>query len=124
CLTGHGFIGEYYSKFVPSENTDCTACGDRFQTREHILKDCPEYEWDRDILRDVSKDIALPTIMGTKKGILALAEFIEKSGAFTKTGKPRKDRDMPTLEEEPDPVERDEPEEDEEDEDEEARGEG
>ncbi|KAJ7600602.1 hypothetical protein C8J56DRAFT_910791 [Mycena floridula] len=47
--------------------------------------------------------------MGTKKGILALAEFIEKSGAFTKTGKPRKDQDMPTLEEEPDPVERDEP---------------
>ncbi|KAJ7571970.1 hypothetical protein C8J56DRAFT_809992 [Mycena floridula] len=70
------------SSFVPSENTDCTACGDRFQTREHILKDCPEYEWDRDILRDVFKDIALPTIMGsTKKGILALAEFIEKSGA-------------------------------------------
>ncbi|KAJ7573634.1 hypothetical protein C8J56DRAFT_981737 [Mycena floridula] len=47
--------------------------------------------------------------MDTKKGILALAEFIEKSDAFTKTGKPRKDRDMPTLEEEPDPVEGDEP---------------
>ncbi|KAJ7581449.1 hypothetical protein C8J56DRAFT_1168922 [Mycena floridula] len=60
CRTGHGFIGEYYSKFAPSESTDCTVCGDRFQTREHILKDYPEYEWDR--------DIALPTIMGTKNG--------------------------------------------------------
>jgi len=43
CRTGNGYTGEYYSRMVPSENVDCP-CGERLQTREHILRECPRYE--------------------------------------------------------------------------------
>ncbi|KAG7445344.1 uncharacterized protein BT62DRAFT_859846, partial [Guyanagaster necrorhizus] len=42
CRTGHGYIGEYYSQFVPSKDVDCP-CGETFQTQEHILHECPLY---------------------------------------------------------------------------------
>ncbi|EPS97143.1 hypothetical protein FOMPIDRAFT_27216, partial [Fomitopsis schrenkii] len=85
CRTGHGFTGEYYRSHVPTEPDDCP-CGAPFQTRRHILQDCPRYEPTRHILRAASAQIDLPTILGTEDGINALAEFIEQSGAFTKTG--------------------------------------
>ena len=88
CRTGHGFTGEYYRIHVPTEPDDCP-CGSPFQTRQHIPQDCPRYDEARHILRDVSEHIDLPTILGTEKGIAALAEFITKSGAFTKTGELR-----------------------------------
>jgi hypothetical protein len=102
CRIGHGYIGEYYSKFVPSENVDCP-CGEAFQTREHLLCECPQYEDQRDILRKASRDLSMPEILGTAEGIAALTEFLEKSGAFTKTGDPRRKRDLPTYDDEPDP---------------------
>lgn len=43
CRTGHAFIGEYYAKFVPLERVNCQ-CGDAFQTREHLLRECGTYE--------------------------------------------------------------------------------
>ncbi|KAK1216502.1 hypothetical protein PQX77_020854 [Marasmius sp. AFHP31] len=91
CRTGHGFIGEYYYEFVPMKNTDCP-CGERLQTREHIIRTCPTYEPYRHILRKVSKDIALPDILGNPDGIEALTEYISKSGAFTVTGRRRGER--------------------------------
>jgi hypothetical protein len=36
CRTGHGYTGEFYSRFVPDENVDCL-CGEPLQTREHII---------------------------------------------------------------------------------------
>ncbi|KAJ3911150.1 hypothetical protein F5877DRAFT_27701, partial [Lentinula edodes] len=33
--TGHAYIGEYYSQFVPNENVNCP-CGEELQTCEHI----------------------------------------------------------------------------------------
>ncbi|KAG2342236.1 hypothetical protein BDR05DRAFT_964559 [Suillus weaverae] len=40
--TGHGFLGEYYASFVPTEPTvpGCL-CREPRQAREHILRDCP-----------------------------------------------------------------------------------
>jgi hypothetical protein len=38
CRTGHAFMGEYYAKFVPTESVRCR-CGERFQTRAHILRE-------------------------------------------------------------------------------------
>jgi hypothetical protein len=35
----------------------------------------------------MSRDISLPIVLGTREGIDALAQFIQKTGAFTKTGK-------------------------------------
>lgn len=99
CRTGHAFIGEYYKQFVPSENVDCP-CGAEFQTREHILCECPRYETHREILSKASKHLSLPEILGTKKGIEALNEFLERSGAFTKTGNPRTSQSTARLEDE------------------------
>ena len=104
CHLGHGFIGEYYKDFVPSESIDCP-CGEPVQTRQHVLQDCPVYEPHRHILRGVSEDVALAEILGTPKGIDALARFLKKSGAFTKTGHPRAGPRTPRWEDEPDPVE-------------------
>ncbi|TFY60198.1 hypothetical protein EVJ58_g5302 [Rhodofomes roseus] len=83
-------MGEYYRHHVPSEPVECP-CGAQYQSRKHILQDCPRYEAHRNILRlrEASETIDLPTILGTEEGIDALAHFIEKSGAFTKTGEPR-----------------------------------
>jgi ribonuclease HI len=104
CRTGHGFLGEYYKQFVPDENVDCP-CGEPFQTREHILRDCPKYQTHRHILEEVSRDISLPEILGTEKGIEALIDFLEESGAFTKTGKPTPKPREPSFDEEPNPAE-------------------
>ncbi|KII88618.1 hypothetical protein PLICRDRAFT_54444 [Plicaturopsis crispa FD-325 SS-3] len=71
-----------------------------YQTRYHILAECPQYEEHRHILRNASQTLFLPEILGTDDGLMALAHFLEKSGAFTKTGAPRVPRDTPTLEEE------------------------
>ncbi|KAJ7471919.1 hypothetical protein FB451DRAFT_1251417 [Mycena latifolia] len=102
CRTGHGYTGEYYSTFVPSEDIDCP-CGEAFQTREHLLRECTLYENQRHILEKVSRDVSLPEILGTKEGITALAEFLDKSGAFTKTGEPRCQPSLPTYEDELEP---------------------
>ncbi|KIK54078.1 hypothetical protein GYMLUDRAFT_128870, partial [Collybiopsis luxurians FD-317 M1] len=94
--TGHGYIGEYYSKFVPSKNIDCP-CGEHFQTRKHILRECPQYEQDRYLLCKVSDTISLATILGSEEGIEALTSFIKKSGAFTRDGAPWKAKGGPTY---------------------------
>ncbi|KAJ6455077.1 hypothetical protein C8R47DRAFT_1328976 [Mycena vitilis] len=85
---------------IPNAEWDTVSQG-RFETRAHILQECPRYDDHRDILRKASATIHLPDILGTKEGIAALADFIEKSGAFTKTGAPRPARTIPTFEEEP-----------------------
>ncbi|KAF9440938.1 hypothetical protein P691DRAFT_685759 [Macrolepiota fuliginosa MF-IS2] len=41
------------------------------------------------LLQDASDTLYLPDILGVKVGITALAEFLEKSGAFTKSGAPK-----------------------------------
>jgi len=101
CRTGHGYIGEFYAQIVPDENVDCP-CGERFQTREHILRECPRYERHRDILRKVSRDVSLPEILSTKKGIKALSDFLINTGAFTKTGAPRQKKSTLIYEDAPD----------------------
>ncbi|KAF7369090.1 Small nuclear ribonucleoprotein Sm D1 [Mycena venus] len=44
-----------------------------------------------------------PKYWAQREGITALAKFLEESGAFTKTGRPRRDPQIPTIEDEPDP---------------------
>ncbi|KAJ7747614.1 hypothetical protein DFH07DRAFT_962406 [Mycena maculata] len=87
CRIGHCFVGDKV-----------------FQTCEHVLRECPLYEEQRHILKEVSRDVCLP---GTKKGTEALAEFLDKSGAFTKTGKQRHQQELPVFDDEPDPEESD-----------------
>ncbi|KIK63305.1 hypothetical protein GYMLUDRAFT_163216, partial [Collybiopsis luxurians FD-317 M1] len=96
CWTGHGYIGGYFSKFVPSKNIDCSR-GEPHQTREDILQECPRYEQHRHILRKVSQDLSLEEILRSLEGIDALVSFIGKSGAFTRNGNTCKPSTEPEL---------------------------
>ncbi|EDR04848.1 uncharacterized protein LACBIDRAFT_330384 [Laccaria bicolor S238N-H82] len=49
------------------------------------------------------KGDTLPELLGTPKGIAALAELFRKSGAFTFTGEKDTPKDAPTFEDEPEP---------------------
>ena len=73
------------------------------ETRAHVIQECPRYAQHRDILEKASKHLHLPTILGSKKGIFALAEFIQKSGAFTRTGAPLSISQPPNPDDEPIP---------------------
>ncbi|KAG6881479.1 hypothetical protein C0993_001319 [Termitomyces sp. T159_Od127] len=64
-------------------------CGTQYQTREHVIKECPEYEDHRPILREADEQMELGVLLGTKEGLEAMAKFLTKTGAFTKTGKKR-----------------------------------
>lgn len=88
CRSGHGFFGEYYAKFVPSENSSCP-CGMRHQTRAHILTECPLYADHHHLLSDAVPSMHIPDLIGTDKGISAVAEFLRNTGAFTKTNDSR-----------------------------------
>ncbi|RDB27809.1 putative RNA-directed DNA polymerase from transposon BS [Hypsizygus marmoreus] len=101
CRTRHAFIGEYYAKFVPTESVECP-CGVDYQTRQHIITECPRYGAHRHILTKDFPEPDLPELLGTKKGLEALAKFLAKSGAFTKTGAPRGAPVRPLLEDEED----------------------
>ena len=87
CRTGHAFIGEYYRRFVPTEETACL-CGQDPQTRYHILKECVLYRrWSREIIdMQLGEDWRMADLLGTPKGIVILAEFLLASGAYSKIG--------------------------------------
>ncbi|KAI6101635.1 hypothetical protein EDD16DRAFT_1461716, partial [Pisolithus croceorrhizus] len=84
CRTGHAFTGEYYSSFVPLENTSCPTCGEHIQAREHILTTCPAFENYRTILRSASEDLIVTDIIGAEKGIEAPSDFLKETDAFKK----------------------------------------
>jgi len=50
---------------------------------------------------DDNREIALPELLGTPKGIAALAEFLQDSGAFTFTGEKYTPQNTPSFEAEP-----------------------
>ncbi len=74
-------------KFVPGERTTCL-CGERFQTRAHVLQDCPRYDDQRQVLRDAAPTLALADLFGTKEGIMALGKFLAATDAFQKAPPP------------------------------------
>jgi ribonuclease HI len=100
CQTGHAYTGEFRRRFFPGQDVDCH-CGEPYQTREHILIHCPRYDEHRTHLRKVSRYISLPVILGSAKGISALALFLQKSGAFTMHGRPIKKREPPLFDDKP-----------------------
>lgn len=54
-------------------------------------------------LRKHNRDLALPELLGTPKGIAALADFIRDSGAFTFTGEKYIPKELPSFLDEPEP---------------------
>jgi len=85
CCTGHGYAGDFYAKLKPGTDPSCL-CGESFQTHTHILRECHLYKDHRYILRKISPSIYPPDILGTQKGVEALAEFLSKSNAYTRSG--------------------------------------
>jgi hypothetical protein len=83
AITGHGHIGEYYARFVPSEPSSCP-CGEPLQTREHILADCELHNASRHILHKACPTLSTALLLSTRKGLNALAHFLKDSDAFKK----------------------------------------
>ena len=99
CRTKHAFIGEYYAKFVPTETVGCP-CGEQYQTREHIIRECTIYEEHRKILQEADENMELGILLGSKEGLEAMSKFLGRTGAFTKTGKMPAERKRPRLDDE------------------------
>jgi hypothetical protein len=108
CRTNHGYTGEYRRRFLPQEDPSCP-CSKEFQSREHIIVHCTLHEHTRRRLRKVSRDIWLPTILGTKQGITALTAFLIETTAFTRNGQHPKKPPLLSFYDEPDDVEDPEP---------------
>ena len=81
--TGHGYFGEYYLTHNIWEPSDCP-CGAAIQTRNHIIFECDMYEEHGHLIDEGAPDHELTTILGTAKGIDALAKFVRASRAFQK----------------------------------------
>ncbi|KAF8148087.1 hypothetical protein B0H34DRAFT_625447, partial [Crassisporium funariophilum] len=79
----------------------CPCDGETLETREHILRECNRYSHFRNILEKASRSITVSEILGTTKGIQALHNFLQLSGAFTHTGQARPQANPPTYEDEP-----------------------
>ena len=90
-LTGHGYTGKIFQRFVPSETPWCRCTNPEgcqiLETREHILHECDQFAYHRPILQNRPTSV----LFGTETGIQTLIRFMRKSGAFTKTGQPRPD---------------------------------
>lgn len=82
CRTGYAHIGSYYNYFEIPEPMLC-GCG-AFQTRNHILLYCTIHTEHHQLLRDNRGSIKLPKALGTPKGTLRVAAFIEATNAFDK----------------------------------------
>ncbi|KAF7426632.1 hypothetical protein PC9H_009001 [Pleurotus ostreatus] len=79
---GHAFVGEYFSCFVPRLPSSCPCDDTLLQTRAHVLTECPLHEHARHILREASSSLSLDFLLGTQKGLAAIAKFIQHSTAF------------------------------------------
>jgi len=54
-------------------------------TRAYILSECPPYEEHRHLLSAASQDLSPAILLGSIKGLEALAAFIAASNALGKT---------------------------------------
>jgi hypothetical protein len=68
-------------------------CGAALQTQEHILRTCPRYDDHREVLHEASRTLHVPTLLGTDKGLTAIVEFVERTGAFMKGGRRTREED-------------------------------
>jgi ribonuclease HI/ribosomal protein L32 len=85
--TGHCFSGCYFHRMNIPENPKCSSCK-RYNSRHHILQQCPKYQKHRHLLKKAVPDLNLRDLTTTKIGQEALINFMKLSGAFTKTGQP------------------------------------
>lgn len=89
-ITGHTFIGSYYSRFHPRKPTHCPGCGFTPQTVEHVIQSCPRFARARAThLLPIARDLSLSILLGTTKGGKAMVCFLEETKAcFTSEERP------------------------------------
>jgi hypothetical protein len=104
--TMHGYNPPYYYRFRIDRDLDCT-CGIQFDPsdasfhRRHVLNSCDEYISHHHILADGSRTRDPTILLGSTKGLLAVAKFLKTSGAFTRDGQPYnppRPPDLPEME--------------------------
>lgn len=80
--TGHAFMGEHCSSFVPNEDTLCPS-GERIEIQEHIFIHCPLLEDKRYILLSALEHI-VTDLLGTEEGFQVVLDFFTKLKVFKK----------------------------------------
>ena len=89
----HGYNTYYYDRFNLDRDPHCH-CGDLVlpdvpsRIRDHTLLNCQAFKEYRYILSEATRDHDPTTLLGSVKGLLTTAKFLEKSGAFTADGAP------------------------------------
>ena len=100
--TMHGYNPSYYARFNIPQELDCI-CGHEIppepmsRYRDHILHNCDAYLEHRRILTAVNRDHSPNILLGSNKGLFAIAKFLQLSGAFTSTGRPYEAPTAPQL---------------------------
>ena len=104
--TMHGYNPPYYHRFHIDRDLSC-ACGIEFNPadisfhRRHVLNSCDEYITHHHILAQGSRARDPTILLGSTKGLLAVAKFLKTSGAFTRDGQPYhppRPPDLPEME--------------------------
>jgi ribonuclease HI len=102
--TMHGYNPIYYRRFNIDQPLECPACHNTFTHRDteidyldHVFRVCQTFDEHRNILTKISRDASPYVLLGSDKGLLAVAKFIEKTGAFTKEGAPYQRPSTPEL---------------------------
>ncbi|PPQ89284.1 hypothetical protein CVT25_000876 [Psilocybe cyanescens] len=103
CRMNHGYTGQFQRRFNLRGETRCPCGEGEIETREHILCHCPWFTEARANLLKFSKYLFLPEILGTEPGIKALANFLNASSAFTRTGTKPLPTPTPLFDDEPVP---------------------
>jgi ribonuclease HI len=91
--TMHGHNTYYYNRFNLDRDLHCP-CGDLVppdvpaHIQDHTLHCCEAFKDHRHILTEASRDHNPMVLLGSVKGLIATAKFLESSGAFTSEGKP------------------------------------
>jgi hypothetical protein len=84
CIPKLHMIGEYYLRFVPSEDPACPCDHNTLQTAPHVLYECPLHDAAHMVLRKASRSLSPSILFGTLKGLRAIATFLSVSFAFRK----------------------------------------
>ena len=80
---GHTHTGEYYQRFVPTEETVCK-CGAQLRTRKHILFSCPIHAGHRYLLGN-RKTAWYEHLINDKHGVMKLTNFLKRTKHSTRT---------------------------------------
>jgi hypothetical protein len=100
--TMHGYNPSYYTRFKIPHDPECI-CGHEIppepvsRFRDHILHNCYAYHEHRHILTTVHRDHSPYILLGSDKGLIAVAKFLKLTGAFTATGTPYEPPTTPQL---------------------------